>query len=95
LEIVLDKTRANLAVSEAGAAPAAPAPTPIAATKGSPAAESGPAAPPAFPPATRLWCWAVAEYISWRRAIEKYVRDYTDPTYHKLLPDMAPELKGR
>jgi hypothetical protein len=34
-------------------------------------------------------------YLRARKYVEKSIKDYRDPTYHKLLPDMAPELRGR
>eukprot|EP00983_Pelagomonas_calceolata_P082909 1156043-Pelagomonas_calceolata.AAC.7 len=45
--------------------------------------------------ATSMWCLAMRNYLNARKAIEEYVESYTAPTYHKLLPDMAPELRGR
>ncbi len=45
--------------------------------------------------ATGLWCSAIRKYLRMRKAVEEQVESYTAPTYHKLLPDMAPELRGR
>jgi len=44
---------------------------------------------------SQLWVDAMEYYLKWRKSFETTVKDYTDPTYHKLLPDMAPELRGR
>lgn len=46
-------------------------------------------------PIAGLWASALERYIAVRKAVEQQVKQYTDPTYHKLLPDMAPELRGR
>lgn len=43
----------------------------------------------------RAWCTCMDYYIDLRKKAEAIVRTYSDPTYDKLLPDMAPELKGR
>ncbi len=60
-----------------------------------PAASAEPQPAPSFPPLTRAWCEAMERYLRLRKYVEKSIQDYRDPTYHKLLPDMAPELRGR
>lgn len=44
---------------------------------------------------SEAWCWAMEQYLKFRRPLERKIKEYTDPTFDKLLPDMAPELRGR
>ncbi|KAJ9533135.1 hypothetical protein QJQ45_018224, partial [Haematococcus lacustris] len=48
-----------------------------------------------FPPLTQLWCTAMDRYLGLRKRMEQGLRDFTDPTYHKLLPDKEPWDKDR
>lgn len=73
--------------------PSAPAGTAAASTSSTGGAPEGASAGPG--PLTTAWCFAMSRYLAARMAIEQQVHSYTAPTYHKLLPDMAPELKGR
>ena len=42
-----------------------------------------------------MWVRGLARYLEIRKGAELKMKEFTDPTYHRLLPDMAPELKGR
>ncbi|MEW5298217.1 MAG: hypothetical protein WDW36_001366 [Sanguina aurantia] len=46
-------------------------------------------------PGSELWVEGMEFYLHIRKNFERSLRDFTDPTYHKLLPDMMPELRGR
>lgn len=41
------------------------------------------------------WISALQWYIRVRKDLTQQVRDFTDPTYHKLLPDLPAEYRGR
>lgn len=70
-----------------------------ASSSGSPGAEASEGGPSALElvqaQASGAWCMALRKYLRARKAIEEQIELYTSPTYHKLLPDMAPELRGR
>lgn len=43
----------------------------------------------------KLWCDWMDRYIDLRVNLEAKLKDFTDPTYDKLLPDMPLELRGK
>jgi len=99
LQKAVDKAKASLEAAEppppppppAPSAPGAPPPPPTFASSAPPKPAVEPAS---FPLATKAWVWCAEQYVGTRGAIERQIKSYTDPTYHKLLPDLAPQLRG-
>lgn len=50
-------------------------------------------APP--PPLTSAWADLMERYLETRRSLESKVREFTDPSYDRLLPDLPPNLRGQ
>jgi len=42
-----------------------------------------------------VWCQGMEKYLKFRKNIEGQIKEYADPTFDKLLPDMPPEIRGR
>lgn len=79
-------------------ATAPPAPPPDAAPgPGAAPVAAAPAGvqPAAIWPLTAAWVAVMDRYLGVRRYVERAVKEYQDPTYDKLLPDLAPELRGK
>jgi import inner membrane translocase subunit TIM50 len=45
-------------------------------------------------PLQRAWCDTMDRYLSARRQIERQVKEFTDPSTDKLLPDLPPGARG-
>lgn len=45
-------------------------------------------------PLSEAWCTAMERYLETRKNLEARVKEFTDPSTDKLLPDLPPQLRG-
>jgi len=88
LDAALSDANTSLVLAE-------PSPDSVVASRALESRKGPPLEPASYPIVTRAWVMVMEKYLRTRKYFEKQVKDYRDPTYHKLLPDMAPELRGR
>ncbi|KAG2500894.1 hypothetical protein HYH03_001653 [Edaphochlamys debaryana] len=43
---------------------------------------------------TKMWCDGMARYLLFRINMEQRIKDFTDPSTDKLLPELPPQLRG-